>query len=73
MIKITIQRDTDIVSIERGNDSLQELIGAYLSSLFVLGYSESEIETHMIEATQLIKNNQQNNEPTNKDVMPLGL
>lgn len=73
MIKITIQRDTDIVSIQRANDSLQELIGAYLSSLFVLGYSESQIESHMIEATHLIKNNQQNNEPTNKNVMPLGL
>lgn len=73
MIKITIQRNTDIVTIERGSDSLHELIGSYLSSLFVLGYSESEIENHISDAMQLIKDNQEKDEPRNKNVMPLGL
>ena len=73
MIKITIQRNTDIVTIERGTDSLHELIGSYLSSLFVLGYSEIEIENHISDAMQLIKENQEKDEPRNKNVMPLGL
>jgi hypothetical protein len=73
MMKITIQRDSHIISIEKPSDSLEELMGAYLSSLFVLGYSEDEIENHITTAHELIKNNPKNDEPKNKNVMPLGL
>jgi hypothetical protein len=73
MIKITIQRNGDIVTIERANDSLHELIGSYLSSLLVLGYTEIEIENHVSDAMQLIKQNQEKDEPRNKNVMSLGL
>jgi len=73
MMKITIQRNNDIISIEKPSDTLEELMGAYLSSLFVLGYSEHEIENHITTAYELIKNNQKNDEPKNKNVMPLGL
>jgi hypothetical protein len=73
MMKITIQREDHIISIEKTSESLDELMGAYLSSLFVLGYSEDEIENHIRTAYELIKNNQEKDEPKNKNVMPLGL
>lgn len=72
-MKITIEKDNDIVSISKPSNNLSELIGSYLSLLFVLGFSESEIENHILDASLVIKNNQQKNEPTNKNVMPLGL
>ena len=72
-MKITIQREDHIIPIEKTSESLDELMGAYLSSLFVLGYSEDEIENHISTAYELIKNNQEKDEPKNKNVMPLGL
>jgi hypothetical protein len=65
-MKLTVQKGTTSVSIEMDEMDMSDILDSFIYMLYGLGFSIEEIEAQILKASEIIKNNHKQDEPTNK-------
>jgi hypothetical protein len=60
-MKISLEKDHNVISIQREDSSIAEVIDSFISCLYLLDYEPNEIKDHLIRIAEILKNN--HNEP----------
>lgn len=60
-MKITLEKDNNVISIQREDSSLEEMVDSFISCLCLLDYEPNDIKDHLIRTAEILKNN--HNEP----------
>ncbi len=60
-MKILLEKDQNIISIERQDSSIEEVMDSFISCLYLLDYNSNEIKQQIIKTAEILKNN--HNEP----------
>ena len=66
-MKLTLQKAETSITIEMDEMDMSDIFDSFIYMLFGLGYSMEEIENHLLEASEIIKNNHKD-EPTNTHI-----
>jgi hypothetical protein len=67
-MKITIEKNQNIISIQREDSSIEEVMDSFISCLYLLDYDSNEIKKQIIKTAEILKNN--HNEP-NQNSSPI--
>ena len=65
-MKLTLQKNTTSITIEMDEMDMDDIVDSFVYMLFGVGYTMEEIENHFVKASEIIKNN--HNEQTNKNI-----